>query len=1407
MHDDKPIKFDEHSATESERFYWITQQIQASLPKLQEVAVTDSRPGPSDAMDFSGITWKADEFLSAIFAKATAFTIMTKALQFASNYSFIQNGTGLTRIECHCSVKNDCLARVLEQSVSTLESLKFEGLFLENVKSNKVFAGGKFSQLCYVSAHITGISSAIEANIHQFEELLVDLISPATIFLSLDHFYLGKCIVDPAVASPNLETIQVLRLSGVEISLPDLLDVIKALPNLIKLSLWLTVERDGTTSIPFSDIIDDLYTQYYPLSQRFKQLEVRMVSVYDMQAMTMVSQSLGSNNTPSGSRRHSLLSADGNLQLDNTYNYTSSWNLLGGDNLSQWRRTYVASEVGDTDGVQSTSLALPDETRFTTCMAVSEDQPLLAIGSGSYETNMFFVQSLDDQLDVKASFASKFPIYSLGFKSNLLMAGTDRNTSVLYKVDRARLLGFPPENAIDDDGGSGDDGPLVRCVGTFKNKAAKSIDIAAPGNHVPTRRVSCVEFAPPFSSASSPGEGNKQANGGWPPPSAGANSEMFLACVGGVVNIWDAAHSQHALRMEKVSNQPLTRASWNPEAPANLIAASGVDGVINILDLRRRGRAVAWRTALPALGGNDAADEGWAINDIAWSPFVPYWLATASESGLVRVWDMRYAASDGAAVATLRHPTNHGSITSVAWSPAHVDMLATGASDRSWRLHALRTGASTDESSSDTPIVAEQRAAEDIGSVVSVHGKGNTFYTLSSCGDLYAHRVAPSALKHTATFRMDNETAKRAEAAVHARDFKAASENVLELVERLKEQQQPVSENADTIKTLCDLFKAKPRLTHSSWALPPPSVALMSSGSAIADTMDTSAGGTAGGAGGSKSEMSDAAHQDFANDLKYLGYGLPPGFPLETTASRQPALWQALERLNMMNLRIKLAAMVDLADEESSKKKGGSPVGADGRPLWKNIADREKQIVQYVQAEPTLFDAKLLRSIVKLVLPHDCIAGLSLGLGVCQAYLRHERRQKQQQVNNQSIVCTSLDGLVHVLLFPTVFDTDTSTSAPEAVTAAGAAAREIATPDVPEVRQRIAECLATCPEAVFEMVRLEISIQQIVMRSGEQAKVAEDIVQAMKDHARTVETLVRSSSSGMAMFQIHSAYPATTTLSASAVRLYLNSLVPMRAYDEYLVNTQWWRVAPPRVATDGSHVVGTDYGWLSSFSLARIVNRQAATLVVPRFRRQIDVVLSTIRKEPLSLEPRLYRDTLLKVARVNLMMRCDKPLEFSVPGSSKGTSANETAVVSSVVTTSISAKTLVDAFDEIGNAFLMLLEALTRHSSHRDAFKRAASEAQPLYESLATLVRSERDRADPRRAGRALKEFEQMTDAHKANVLTVSKYLRKLEHYAKSSSGATAAQEQPSSQAQQQQNMQHMQQGQAQQPHEQYQQQ
>ncbi|KAJ2783502.1 hypothetical protein GGI15_002560 [Coemansia interrupta] len=994
-----------------------------------------------------------------------------------------------------------------------------------------------------------------------------------------------------------------------------------------------------------------------------------MTAFFDRQAAR---QSYGS--TASGSRRHSLLSSDG---VASTWEPPYAAFSPGGGGASAWRQAYVASDTGDATGIQSTSLALPDDSRFTTCLALSADQPLAAVGSGSHETNMFFVQTLDDQLDVKASFASKFPIYSLAFKANLLMAGTDRNTSVLYHVDRGRLLGFG------DDGGDGGDGPLVRCVGTYKNKSARSIDVAAPGSHVATRRVACVEFAPPFAGSS---------GAGWPPPGVAATADVFLACLGGVVNVWDAAAGsggQHALRVEKVSSQPVARATWSPLAPGTLVAAAGGDGAVSVLDLRRRGKALAWRSA----GAGDA------VADVAWSPHVPYWLATAA-GDTVSLWDLRYV---GAAPAATLAAGSTGGVGSLAWSATHVDLLATGASDRLWRLHALRAPADA-----AGPVAASlagvRRAADDVGGVVSVRAKGSTFFSLSACGDLYAHRVTAAALAGAAVHRPAPAAPaaaaqlRRVEELVYARDIRGAAEAVLA---------QPADADADAaeVRALCDVFKAKPRPLAASWALPP----LQAADEHVA------AGGEA------------PAVAAMAADVAYYGYGLPPDFPLEATAARVPTVWQALERLNGASLRARLEALVAQAEQAPDAL-------VDGRPVWRAVVDRQAQIVQSVRGDAPL-DARLLRAAVKLVLPHDCLAGLALGLAVCDAFVARHNASPVPLADEHA--CTALAGLVHVLLFPTVFD-----EGDLGAVDAAEGARPTVVADVATVRARIAECLAACPAAVVAMVRLEIRVQEAVLRGGEQAHVAERIVAAMAEHAAHVAALLPAAAAAGQRLQVHPAYPATTTLSASAVRLYLNALVPMRAYDDYLANAQWWR-APAVSSDDAGCPVGRDYGWLASYPLARTLARQASTLVEPRFRRQLDVVGSTIRSEPLTLEPRLYRDTLLKISRLTLLTRCVPPAD------------------------GLPAALLAEAFDEVSHAFLMLLEALTRHASQRDAYRRAAKEAEPLAEALRALLSEERERRPHRSAERNVNDIDALCyDQRKAHMAVVTRYLRSLDKYA-----------------------------------------
>ncbi|KAJ1902123.1 hypothetical protein LPJ81_003647, partial [Coemansia sp. IMI 209127] len=64
-------KFEKNSADKNEKFYWLSQRINTSMPKLQEVFVNDSDfDHRHNEWDFDR-AWKANGFLSTVFAKAT----------------------------------------------------------------------------------------------------------------------------------------------------------------------------------------------------------------------------------------------------------------------------------------------------------------------------------------------------------------------------------------------------------------------------------------------------------------------------------------------------------------------------------------------------------------------------------------------------------------------------------------------------------------------------------------------------------------------------------------------------------------------------------------------------------------------------------------------------------------------------------------------------------------------------------------------------------------------------------------------------------------------------------------------------------------------------------------------------------------------------------------------------------------------------------------------------------------------------------------------------------------------------------------------------------------------------------------------------------------------------------------
>lgn len=75
------------------------------------------------------------------------------------------------------------------------------------------------------------------------------------------------------------------------------------------------------------------------------------------------------------------------------------------------------------------------------------------------------------------------------------------------------------------------------------------------------------------------------------------------------------------------------------------------------------------------------------VDQIAWNPFVPYWIATAGDDALISIWDLRFNSKS----PMLKLSRHTGSITDLHWSMSHCDMLFSAGLDCSLRCWSLRS--------------------------------------------------------------------------------------------------------------------------------------------------------------------------------------------------------------------------------------------------------------------------------------------------------------------------------------------------------------------------------------------------------------------------------------------------------------------------------------------------------------------------------------------------------------------------------------------------------------------------------------------------------------------------------------------------------------------------------------------
>ncbi|KAI9317977.1 WD40-repeat-containing domain protein [Dichotomocladium elegans] len=316
-----------------------------------------------------------------------------------------------------------------------------------------------------------------------------------------------------------------------------------------------------------------------------------------------------------------------------------------------------------------------NEENYLTSLAVSQDDPgWIAMGSAQRKKDgkfyLYFILDVTAAQMVNET-GPRFkllriekldiPIYSLDWSGPHLLVGSNHGLVRLYTLrqkEDKRPFVLAAEYKAPADQMAYMDGPLY-----------------VQGEYPMNSRIQRVQFA--YNYSADYVYRRWQPLGDIPVPDRRDTPDVcsqFLSVFCNRVNIWDAVAEDAPSSSIKVHPSRLNCASWSPHAPCTLIVAGGCAKTLHIIDTR------ANRTVWTASEAHSRP-----IRDAKFSTFIPYWLASGGEDGVVNIFDIR--ATNHAAVAKISG--HEGVIESISWSNMRPENLATTSADGTFRMWML----------------------------------------------------------------------------------------------------------------------------------------------------------------------------------------------------------------------------------------------------------------------------------------------------------------------------------------------------------------------------------------------------------------------------------------------------------------------------------------------------------------------------------------------------------------------------------------------------------------------------------------------------------------------------------------------------------------------------------------------
>lgn len=423
---------------------------------------------------------------------------------------------------------------------------------------------------------------------------------------------------------------------------------------------------------------------------------------------------------------------------------------------------------------------------------------------------------------------------------------------------------------------------------------------------------------------------------------------------------------------ENFSTNILSSFSFSPHSPFGSLSAVGShDSTVSILDsrlLQAGSKSVVWSIK--------DAHEG-VVTDVSFNPFLPFWLATSGEDGVIKMWDIRYLKGNA-----VRINAHYSGVSSIAWSNTHCDIISSSSYDRSWRAFNINSECSaakvpwrefmvgcpgSEYETLEDSLVVERSVigSKMIGefntygsplvSVIAAPEHSDTFYTATTLGVISSHTIKSKVYESLLSHRYENGFEREVESAIQSRHLNEAYETMVRLSRSEFSKDSSIAQDEAALIKLCT---PRPAILTNSWKL----------------------------GGYDRCDINEVRRQ-----IRDYSYGLPPRFEAYPQWTSQVS--------QFIQVQFELVLLRHSVTSEIYKGN------------WAIIEEKERQIMGGIEVDDEYLDLGTIKLIIETMLVNKYQKGLTIGLGFAQILADIPKFKFQ-----------GLSDLMSLLIFPTVYD-------------------------------------------------------------------------------------------------------------------------------------------------------------------------------------------------------------------------------------------------------------------------------------------------------------------------------------------------------------------------------------------------